>query len=206
MEGPNHFRQYKIQEKPVKKEKLTEAQVKTIEDLQLKPGPVNNARNHWLFSYYFKGNRFETCITCRRDMIRDGRVYLQMNKGENFVSIKIHARLQAIIDQYQGEGEFLFPYIRELPTGRKEYLKVVDSCNVIVNRNLTVVAQLAGIPTELTFHIARHTFAFHLNKKSDNVHVIKDALGHSESRTTEIYLQALNDEYLDKEMDKLYGA
>jgi hypothetical protein len=38
-----------------------------------------------------------------------------------------------------------------------------------------------------------------------NLHVIKDALGHSESRTTEIYLKALDDERLDKEMDKLYG-
>lgn len=203
--GPNHFREYKIQEKPVNKEKLSESEVKAIEDLQLRPGPVNDARNLWLFSYYCKGNRFETCITCRRDAIRDGRVYLQMNKGEKFMSVKIHARLQAIIGQYQGDSEFLFPYIKELPAGRKEYLKVIDSRNVIVNRNLKIVAQLAGITTNITFHIARHTFAWHLKNTTDNVHVIKDALGHSESRTTEIYLKALDDQRLDKEMDKLYG-
>lgn len=205
VEGPNHFRDYKIQEKPVKKEKLTEAEVKAIEDLQLKPGPVNDARNLWLFSYYCKGIRFESCITCRRADIQNGRVYIHMNKGEKHISVKIHQRLQAIIDQYAGDSEFLFPYVKELPPGRKEYLKVIDSRNVIVNRNLKIVAQLAGIKTELTFHIARHSFAFHLKKKSDNVHVIKDALGHSESRTTEIYLQSLDDEFLDKEMDKLYG-
>jgi integrase/recombinase XerD len=205
--GLNHFREYKIQEKPVKKEKLTEAQVKAIEDLHLKPGPVNDARNLWLFSYYCKGNRFETCITCRREMVRDGRVFLQMNKGEKFVSIKIHGRLQAIIDQYAGDSIFLFPYIKELPykPGSEAYLKVIDSRNVIVNRNLKIVASLAGLSIKLTFHIARHTFAFHLKNTSDNVHVIKDALGHSESRTTEIYLKALDDERLDKEMDKLYG-
>jgi integrase len=204
--GPNHFREYKIQEKPVKKEKLTEAQVKAIEDLQLKPGAVNDARNLWLFSYYCKGVRFETCITCRRDMIRDGRVHLQMNKGEKFISVKIHQRLQAIIDQYAGDSAYLFPYVKELPAGRKAYQKVIDSRNVIVNRNLKIVAQLAGITTAITFHIARHTFAWHLKNTSDNVHVIKDALGHSESRTTELYLKALDDERLDKEMDKLYGA
>lgn len=204
-EGPNPFKQYKITTKPVKKEKLTETEIKAIEELQLKPGPVNDARNLFLFSYYCKGNRFETCITCRRDMIRSGRIYLKTNKGEKFISVKIHQRLQAIIDQYTSEGEYLFNYIKELPASKKEYKSVIDSLNVIVNRNLKVVADLAGITIPLTFHIARHSFAFHLKKTSDNIHVIKDSLGHSRSQTTEIYLQSLDDETLDKEMDKLYG-
>lgn len=202
---PNPFKLYKITTKPVKKEKLTEAQITAIEGLKLKPGPVNDARNLFLFSYYCKGNRFETCITCKRSMIRDGRVYLKMNKGEKFISVKIHQRLQAIIDQYAGDNVFLFPYIKELPKTAKAYKGVIDSLNVIVNRNLKIVAELAGITIPLTFHIARHTFAFHLKKKSDNIHVIKDSLGHSKSHTTEIYLQALDDEALDNEMDKLYG-
>jgi integrase len=202
---PNPFKEYKIQQKPVKKAKLTEAEVLAIEQLNLKPGPVNDARNLWLFSYYCKGNRFETCITCRRDSINNGRISFKMNKGEKFISVKIHSRLQAIIDQYAGDGEYLFPYIKELPKGAKEYLKLIDSRNVIVNRNLKIVAGLAGISADLSFHIARHTFAFHLKKKSENIHVVKDALGHSKSSTTEQYLQSLDDEFLDKEMDKLYG-
>ncbi|WP_350340315.1 tyrosine-type recombinase/integrase [Paraflavitalea speifideaquila] len=44
--------------------------------------------------------------------------------------------------------------------------------------------------------MARHTFAFHLKHTSDNIHVIKDALGHSDSHTTEIYLENLDDEVL----------
>ena len=202
---PNPFKEYKIQLKPVKKAKLTEAEVLAIEKLVLKPGPLNDARNLWLFSYYCKGNRFETCITCRRDMLQNGRISFKTNKGEKYISVKIHSRLQAIIDQYSEEGDYLFPYVKELPADAREYLKVIDSRNVIVNRNLKIVAGLAGITAELSFHIARHTFAFHLKKTSDNIHTIKDALGHSKSSTTEQYLQALDDEFLDKEMDKLYG-
>jgi site-specific recombinase XerC len=44
-----------------------------------------------------------------------------------------------------------------------------------------------------------------MKKKSDNIHVIKEALGHSKSSTTEQYLQSLDDEFIDKEIDKLYG-
>lgn len=202
---PNPFKLYKIQTKPVKKEKLTEAEVQAIEDLKLKPGPVNDARNLFLFSYYCKGNRFETCITCRRDMVAGGRVIFKTNKGEKFVSVKIHSRLQGIIDQYAGDGPFLFPYIKVAPKTKTQYIKTIDSLNVVVNRNLKAVAALAGISKPLTFHIARHTFAFHLKKKTDSIHVIKDSLGHSKSHTTEIYLQALDDEYLDSFMHKLYG-
>lgn len=201
---PNPFKLYKIQSKPVRKEKLTEEEFKAIEDLKLKPGPVNDARNLFLFSYYCKGARFENCVTVKKEDIVNDRIMFRSNKGNKYLSVKIHNRLKAIMDVYP-EGPFIFPYVKVMPANKKEYKKKIDSLNVVVNRNLKVVAQLAGITKDLTFHIARHSFAFHLKKKTDNIHVIKDSLGHSRSNTTEIYLQALDDEYLDKEMDKLYG-
>lgn len=200
---PNPFKLYKIQSKPVRKEKLTEEELKAIEDLKLQPGPVNDARNLFLFSYYCKGARFENCVTVKRVDVINDRILFKTNKGNKFISVKIHSRLQAIISAY--EGEFLFPYIKELPVGKKAYKGKIDSLNTVVNCNLKIVAQLAGISKPLTFHIARHTFAFHLKKKTDSMHVIQDSLGHSKSSTTEQYLQALDDEALDKEMDKLYG-
>lgn len=200
---PNPFKDYKIPNKPVKKEKLTEEELKAIEDLKLKPGPLNDARNLFLFSYYCKGNRFENCITAKRSDIVNDRVMFRTNKGNKYISVKIHSRLQAIIDTYQ--GVFLFPYIKTMPAGKKEYKKLVDSLNAVVNRYLKTIASFAGITKNLSFHIARHSFAFHLKKKTNSIHVIKDSLGHSRSDTTEVYLQALDDEFLDTEMDKLYG-
>lgn len=202
--APNPFKLYKIASKPVRKEKLTEEELKAIEDLPLKPGPVNDARNLFLFSYYAKGARFENCVTFRRADLVNDRAMFRTNKGNKYISVKIHNRLQGIIDTYPN-GEFLFPYIKTMPAGKKEYNKKIDSLNVIVNRNLKIVAQLAVINKLLTFHIARHTFAYHLKKKTDSIHVISDSLGHSKSSTTEIYLKALDDEYLDRELDKLYG-
>lgn len=200
---PNPFKLYKIQSKPVRKEKLTEAELKAIEDLRLQPGPVNDARNLFLFSYYCKGARFENCVTAKRTDIDNDRVLFRTNKGNKYITVKIHSRLQAIINTY--EGDFIFPYLKIMPVGKKEYKKKIDGLNVVVNRNLKIVAGLAGITKELTFHIARHTFATHLQDVTENIHVIRDSLGHSKSQTTEIYLKSLSDERLDKDMDKLYG-
>lgn len=201
---PNPFRFYRIEKKPVKKEKLTEAEIKRIEDLKLKPGIINDARNLFLFSFYAKGMRFENCIFLKWSDIKDGRISYTTNKGGKHLSVKIHTRLQSILDQYP-KREFVFPIVTEMPEDPWEYKSLVDSRNVIINRNLHIVTGLAEIERRVTFHIARHTFAYLLKKNTDSIHTIKDALGHSDYRTTEIYLKALDDEILDKEMGKLYG-
>jgi site-specific recombinase XerD len=128
-----------------------------------------------------------------------------MDKGKKFISVKIHSRLQAILDQYNGESSLVFPFITDIPEDPEQYLKTIDSQNVIVNRNLKVVAAVCGIKTNLTFHGARHTFAQHLKRNKADIYTIQESLGHSDIRTTQIYLESLGDEMLDKEMEKLYG-
>lgn len=202
---PNPFRSYKILSKPVRKGKLTVEEIKKIAELQLQAGPVNDARNLFLFSYYCKGMRFENCIIARTRDVRNGRITFRSNKGNKFITVKIHLRLSAILHSYNS-AEFIFPYITHIPKDKKEYIKKIDVLNTMVNKYLKVVAALAGIKMHLTFHIARHTFASHLMHHTDSIHVIKESLGHSDYRVTETYLKSLGDESIDKEMDKLYGG
>lgn len=202
--GPNNFALFKIKAKPVRKEKLTIEEFRSIEELKLKDGPLKHTRDLFLFSYYTKGARFETCVILHADQVSNGRIYFKTNKGQKYLSVKIHVRLQKLLDQYNRIG-FIFPFVKELREDAEGYVNQIGVLNATVNRDLKKVAALAGVTKTLTFHIARHTFAFHLKGTSDSIHVIKDALGHSDSRTTEIYLQSLDDEVLDKEMDKLYG-
>lgn len=202
-QDPNPFKLYKIATKPVRKEKLTEKEIKAIEKLSLQ-GPVNDARNLFLFSYYAKGSRFENCVTFRREQVVKDRLLFRANKGNKYITVQIHPRLKKILAQYKGKSTFLFPFVKELPEDKKSYISLIGSLNVVVNRNLKTVAALAGT-SPIAFHIARHSFAYHLKKIASSIGVISDSLGHSSSRTTEIYLKALDDEFLDKELKKLYG-
>ena len=63
---------------------------------------------------------------------------------------------------------------------------------------------LSGIKP-FSMHQARHSFASQLMEHTDSIHVIKEALGHSDYRTTQIYLSSLSDKIIDNEVDKLYG-
>lgn len=202
--APNPFKGYKIPKEPVKKEKLTKEELSRIENIDLAPGPVNDARNLFLYSYYAKGSRFANCITLRPQQINNGRVYIQMNKGKKFISVKIHSRLRAILDKYKGET-LVFPFLTDIPEGPEEFLKAIDSQNTIVNRNLKTLGALCEIKKKLTFHIARHTFAQHLKKNKTDIYTIQESMGHSDLRTTQIYMDSLGDESLDVEMERLYG-
>jgi integrase/recombinase XerD len=199
---PNPFHKYKIVRKPVKREKLTPQEIEALENLECR-GEVNNARNLFLFSYYCKGQRFESCIMAQRSDIKNGRIYFKTNKGEKFLSVKIHAKLQAIIDQY--DSKFIFPYVDHLPKDERERIKMVDTLNVMVNRSLRIAAGIAGIEKPCTMHIARHSFASHLKSVTGNINIIQEALGHSKQSTTARYLKELDDEVLDSEIEKLYG-
>lgn len=201
--GDNPFSEYKIKQTAVVKESLTPEEIKILETLPL-TGPVDLARDLFLFSFYCKGQRFGDCITLERKHVKEGRIFFLTDKSGKAVSVKIHPRLQAILNKYP-TGKMLFPILDAPINDPFERLRATGIHNVIINRNLKIVAALAGIDKRITMHMARHTFARELMKVTDSIHVIKDALAHSKYSTTEIYLRSLGDSYLDGEMDKLYN-
>lgn len=200
---PNPFKKFKVEQVPTKKEKLTIEELEALEKAELPDKATELARDLFMFSYYSKGIRFENCVTVKRSDIQNNRIYFRTNKGKDFISVQIHSKLKTLIEKYK--GPFLFPYLSEIPDDPERRRKTLDVINVIVNRNLKVAVGIAGIKKKISFHCSRHSLAFHLKQKTDNIHVISDALGHSSSRITEIYLKSLDDEFLDREMRKLYG-
>jgi site-specific recombinase XerD len=60
--------------------------------------------------------------------------------------------------------------------------------NQYTNRALKAVAEKAGINKNLTFHVARHTFATTVTlEKGISIESVSHMLGHSSIRTTQVY-------------------
>jgi integrase/recombinase XerD len=134
----NPFKDYKIKTEPVKKEKLTVKQLTELEDLPLKDGPVKFARDLFMFSYYCKGIRFETCITMKKTALVNGRLYFRINKGLKHLSVLMHPRLEAIINTYiQNDTDTIFGRVQEVEKlTAKQYRSLIGSENAMVNRSL----------------------------------------------------------------------
>lgn len=65
-------------------------------------------------------------------------------------------------------------------------------------------AARAGLPVYYSIHCLRHTYACHLYKASGyNLRLVQKQLGHSSSRTTEIYADVMNPD-LNRSLEKLF--
>lgn len=66
-------------------------------------------------------------------------------------------------------------------------------------------AMRSGLPSHYSIHCLRHTYASHLYKAGGyNLRLVQKQLGHSNSRTTEVYADVLNPD-LCKSLEKLYS-
>jgi site-specific recombinase XerD len=66
--------------------------------------------------------------------------------------------------------------------------------NQKLNSYLKEIADLCGIATNLTFHVARHTFATTVTLGNGvSIEAVSGMLGHSDIKTTQIYARITNE-------------
>jgi len=86
----------------------------------------------------------------------------------------------------------------------KKLLNDVGSKNALINKYLKKIAVQAGITKNVSFHISRHSFAkIAKDKRVDNNH-LKNLLGHSDIKITEMYMGSFETEETDKVMNSIF--
>ena len=159
------------------------------------------ARDMFLFSFYTHGMRFQNVATM--PPVHGSVIQYRMNKGKKIREISIHPKLKGIIDKYNGKP-YLFPLLKSEPLNQWELKEMTDKANALINLYLKRVAVICGIEKRLTFHIARHTFAYLSLDNGVSYEILKDALGHSSYSTTQMYLKSLSDRKINEAVKALY--
>ncbi|MBP7487564.1 MAG: integrase catalytic domain-containing protein, partial [Parabacteroides sp.] len=93
---------------------------------------------------------------------------------------------QKILDKY--EGALSDDRVLPVPSNQK------------VNAYLKEIGSLCGIDKELSFHIARHTFATLTLSKGVSIESVSKMLGHTNIRTTQIYAR-ITDSKISNDMN-----
>lgn len=88
-----------------------------------------------------------------------------------------------------------------------EQYKKIKHCSIVYNRNLKKVQKTCEIQTNLTSHVARHSYTnLLLGMEGVNLYDISQSLGHSNIKTTESYLRSgFNIEKVDYLNKKISG-
>ena len=165
---------------------ITKDELQRIIDLPLFDKSLINARKCFLFQCY-TGLSYSDLV--RFDMAnvkRDGgkfRIRAQRQKTGEEYNITLLKPAMRILEQCD----------YQLPVQEMHYY----------NRNLQAIQLHAGIPTRLTSHVARHTFATTIALKNKMpIEVLQRVLGHSSIKTTQIYAKVLQ-ESVDEEFDRI---
>ena len=204
----NPFLVFKLKQGKPSKDRLTETEIETIENLDLTEGSlIWHVRNAFLFSFYNAGVRISDILMMTWDNIQNGRLVYKMYKTSKPHSLILKEKPLAILELYKdSEESYIFPFLSD----RYDYSNAmflhnqIGSKTALINSYLKDIAEKAGIKKNVTTHTARHSFADIARKKTDNLYNLSKALGHSSVKVTEAYLASFDEEAVDDTLNKMF--
>ena len=189
------FTSFKIRFQTVNREHLSLSEIKTIKEKELHTERLDQVRDVFLFCC-LTGFRYSDVKELTKHDIHintDGTksIIKKIKKTKGTVRIPLIKTALEIINKYEDD---FYCKVKGL------LLPVVSNQNT--NAYLKEIATLCGIEKNLTFHIARHTFATVFLELGISMESVKAMLGHSDITTTQIYGK-ITDKKLMEEMDNL---
>ena len=176
-----------------------------LQQLDLSAQPqLELARDIFLFSFYTRGMSFVDIAYLRKDDLQQGAIRYHRRKTGKTLSIQIEPCIQSIIARY-ATATANTPYVFPLLTA-KEDTKAFTQYQTqlgVYNRSLKQLGKMLNKNVRLSSYTARHTWATLARNNAIPVAVISAAMGHSSERTTQIYLDSLEDSVIDRANHKI---
>jgi site-specific recombinase XerD len=180
------FSNYKAKVKEVVRDFLSEAEIEQMINKQFVTDRLEIVRDIFVFSC-FTGLAYIDVKQLTLDNISlgiDGDKWIFKNRQKTDTASKIPLlpMAQEIIDKYA-----------EHPVCKNEKRLLPILTNQKMNAYLKEIADVCGIKKELTFHIARHTFATTITLSNGvPLETVSKMLGHTSLKTTQHYAKILD--------------
>lgn len=185
-------RRYVVPEPKQAKIALQPQQIRQILDYRPETAEEQRAKDIWVFSYLCGGMNINDICRLKRSNIQGDNLIFYRHKtketvGRNAQPINILLQEQAmeIIGRMHGTGEHLLPLLDDVPADKE--FKVIMQFTKTTNKYLKRIGRKLGI-ARLTTQTARHSFATTMMNGRVPMAFISKSMGHSNIKTTEIYL------------------
>ncbi len=158
--------------------------------------PVSNgediAKETFIFSLLTRGMNVADIAFLKKTNLVGNKIIYKRAKTSTIFTISITHKIQSIIDKYNG-NDYLFPIINPDHKNTKYSIRLFTKQ---VNKYLQKIADKIEIP-KITTYYARYTFSALARDNGIPIELISQALGHSDLKTTEIYMNSFSDDKLD---------
>ena len=179
------FRKYRIKSVEGRHTHLSPEELHKLEEVQLteKFAKLQKPKDAFLFCCY-AGLRYSdfTHLTSENIIEFHKEFWLIYKSVKTGTEVRLPLYLL-----FEGKGiHILHRYKNDL----NSFFKLKDNSNL--NKELNVLAKLAGISKHISFHTARHTNATLLIYNGANITTVQKLLGHKSVKTTQVYANIMD--------------
>lgn len=184
---------YQIKQEKTKKRAIPKEFIQKIESF--KPDAANSsmvdARNLFLFSFYTRGMNMVDMAYLTKSNIQDGNIVYTRKKTGRIYEIKLNDKAASILKIYKLErkkkNDLLLPIISRMGNKTDE-VNDIRNTTKIVNTYMNRISKLLDLNVNITSYVSRHSWATIADKAGIDRRIISQGLGHSNLRTTDIYI------------------
>lgn len=156
------------------------------------------------FTYYCGGINFKDIAHLTKANLMDGRLIYKRQKTKKLIKIPLQPQALELIKRYHNaESPYLFPILSPLHITDEQKANRIHKVITKVNDRLKQIGKTLNLPITLTTYVARHSQATVMKKAGVSTAVIREIMGHSSERVTQIYLDSFDNEQINDAMKNL---
>lgn len=205
-------KKYVIKKGESHKKALTLEELRLLKNYQPKTPAQRKAWLYWWFSFYGNGlNTKDICLLKNKNISGNILNYTRAKTRNSTTNNKViqmfySPEIKSIIDEIGNADKspeaYIFNILKHGITPKQER-DMVMSFTRNINKHMKNISLDLKFEDMITTYWARHSFSTHLKRNNIAIGIISEALGHTTTETTEIYLDSFNIETLKKTADVL---
>lgn len=165
---------------------------------------LQKAKDFWLFCYFGNGMNSKDVVYLKWKNIQGEYFVFTRAKTERTtrtdprpITVYITEDMRAIMERHgttdKHPESYVFPVMRDELNPLKQYERV-PLFTRFINDGMKQICEELGIDKTITTIVSRHTFSTQLKRAGVSTEFIQEALGHTDKRTTESYLDSFENE------------
>lgn len=156
------------------------------------------------FTYYCGGINFIDIASLTPANIIEGKLVYKRHKTSKLIKIPLQPQAIELIKKYhRKDSPYLFPILSDFHETEIQKSNRIHKVIAKVNKRLKEIGEDLGLPLTLTTYVARHSQATVMKRAGVSTAVIREIMGHSSERVTQIYLDSFDNEQIDNAMKNL---
>ncbi len=156
------------------------------------------------FTYYCGGINFVDIAHLTKANIVDGRLIYKRQKTKKLIKIPLQPQAVALIEKYSNDGsQYIFPILSDFHKTDIQQANRIHKVISKVNERLKQIGKALNLSITLTTYVARHSQATVMKRAGVSTAVIREIMGHSAERVTQIYLDSFDNEQVDNALKSL---